>query len=375
MPVAIVNETAAARFWGGAANAVGKRVRVAAGEWRMVIGVVRDIKYSRINEAPRPYVYLPFLQTYQPSMMLHARGSAGVAPFIEQLRAHVRALDPDLPILGAGTLSEQTRAALSILEMVAGVLFVFGGAGMALAAMGMYGLVSYTVMQSMHEIGIRMALGARGTEVVWHFLRRGLRLGAVGAVIGGVAALALTRLLGSAALRSKRHGSHLVRSRVRGRARRRDRSNHHPCLASRSDESVDRPASAIVSPHPPPPQSASLGTAFFSLEVRASRSSKKSSSECFLDRQVDPVRSRFSPCDVEAESGPRALVEECPQTGASGRRDRIEQPISVLQVGERRRVREGHHTEQSVARDRPAVLDFAIQESLATKAALSVAAG
>jgi putative ABC transport system permease protein len=197
MPVAIVNETAAGRFWGGAADAVGKRIRVATGEWRMVIGVARDIKYSRINEAPRPYVYLPFLQTYQPSMVLHARGSAGVAPLIEQVRAHVRTLDPDLPILGAGTLSEQTRTALVILEMAASALFIFGVAGMALAAMGMYGLVSYTVMQSMHEIGIRMALGARGIEVVWHFLRRGLRLGAVGAVIGGVAALALTRLLGS----------------------------------------------------------------------------------------------------------------------------------------------------------------------------------
>jgi predicted permease len=197
MPVAIVNETAAARFWGGAANAVGKRIRVAAGEWRMVIGVARDIKYSRINEAPRPYVYLPFLQTYQPSMVLHARGSAGIAPLIEQVRAHVQTLDPDLPILFAGTLSEQTRTALVILEMAASALFIFGVAGMALAAMGMYGLVSYTVKQSMHEIGIRMALGARGIEVVWHFLRRGLRLGAVGAVIGAVAALAMTRLLGS----------------------------------------------------------------------------------------------------------------------------------------------------------------------------------
>ncbi len=197
MPVAIVNETAAGRFWGGAANAVGKRLRVAAGEWRMVIGVAQDIKYSRINEAARPYVYLPFLQTYQPSMALHARSSTGVTPLIEQVRAHVQTLDPDLPILSAGTLREQTRAALAILEMAAGVLFIFGVAGMALAAMGMYGLVSYTVTQSMHEIGIRMALGAQGIEVVWHFLRRGLRLGAVGAVIGGVAALAATRLLGS----------------------------------------------------------------------------------------------------------------------------------------------------------------------------------
>src|SRR4029453_7245175 len=156
MPVGIVNETAAVRFWGGAANAVGKRIRVAAGEWRMVIGVARDIKYSRINEAPRPYVYLPFLQTYQPSMVLHARGSAGVAPLIEQRRGPVRKRDPTPPIVVGDTLSEQTRTALVILEMAASALFIFGVAGMALAAMGMYGLVSYTVMQSMHEIGIRM---------------------------------------------------------------------------------------------------------------------------------------------------------------------------------------------------------------------------
>ena len=77
------------------------------------------------------------------------------------------------------------------------MLFIIGVAGMALAVMGIYGLVSYTVKQSTHEIGIRMALGAPRGEVVWHFLRRGLGLGALGVVVGSVAALASTRLLGS----------------------------------------------------------------------------------------------------------------------------------------------------------------------------------
>jgi putative ABC transport system permease protein len=197
MPAIIVNETLGRRFWGSAAAAVGKRIRVSAGEWRTVIGVVRDIKYSRFNEGARPYVYLPFLQAYQSSAVLHVRGAVSGATPIEQVRAHIAALDPDLPILSTGTLRELTQGAFLTLQMVAGVLFLIGVAGMALAAMGIYGLVSYTVRQSTHEIGIRIALGARGGEVVRHFLRRGLSLGVIGVVVGAVAALAVTRLLGS----------------------------------------------------------------------------------------------------------------------------------------------------------------------------------
>jgi len=197
LPVAIVNETLARLYWGGGHEAIGKRVRVASDEWRTVIGVARDAKYSRVTEAARPYVYLPFLQAYQPTMMLHARGSAGVAPLIERLRTHVQALDPDLPTFEIRLLSDQARATLTILEMAADGLFIFGAAGMALAAMGIYGLVSYAVKQSTHEIGIRMALGARSGDVVWHFLQRGLRLGGIGVIVGIVSALAVTRLLGS----------------------------------------------------------------------------------------------------------------------------------------------------------------------------------
>jgi ABC-type antimicrobial peptide transport system permease subunit len=100
-------------------------------------------------------------------------------------------------MLEVRTLSEAVRGNLVILEMAAAGLFIFGVAGMALAGMGIYGLVSYTVRQSTHEIGIRMALGAQGTEIVWHFLRGGLRVGTIGAAAGTVAALILARLLGS----------------------------------------------------------------------------------------------------------------------------------------------------------------------------------
>jgi predicted permease len=196
-PVAVVNHTLAQRFWGGAANAIGKRIRVGDGEWRNVIGVAADVKYSRINEAPRSYLYLPFLQSYRSSMILHTRGAAPVDRLVEQARACVAALDADLPILYARPMANAMRGALILFDLTATMLFIFGAAGMALAAMGTYGLVSYTVKQSTHEIGIRMALGASGLSVVRRFLGRGLRLGAVGAALGMAAALGLSGLLGS----------------------------------------------------------------------------------------------------------------------------------------------------------------------------------
>jgi predicted permease len=196
-PAAVVNNTLAQKFCGGAANAIGKRIRVGTGEWRTVIGVAADVKYAQIDEAPRPYVYLPFLQVYRSSMTLHTRGPAPVAVLVDQARTRVVALDPDLPIIHARPLAEETRGATIILEFMSTMLFLFGGAGMALAGMGIYGLVSYTVKQSTHEIGIRMALGASGLSVVREFLERGLRLGAIGAAVGLVAALGVSRLLAS----------------------------------------------------------------------------------------------------------------------------------------------------------------------------------
>ena len=196
-PVAIVNNTFAHRYLGGPTHAIGKRIRAGVGDWRTVIGVAADVKYLRINEASRPYFYLPFLQSYRSSMILHTRGPAPVDRLVEQARADVAALDADLPILFARPMADTIRGALIVFDFMATMLFVFGVAGMALAAMGTYGLVSYTVTQSTHEIGIRMALGASGRSVVLAFLTRGLRLGAIGAAVGTVVALSASRLLGS----------------------------------------------------------------------------------------------------------------------------------------------------------------------------------
>jgi predicted permease len=196
-PVVVVNSTLAQTFFGGAATAIGKRLRVASGDWRTVIGVAADVKYSQANEPPTPFVYLPFFQAYRSSMTLHTRGAAPVNVLVDQARARIAALDPELPLIHARPMTDETRAATILLELMSYFLFIFGAGGMALAAMGIYGLVSYTVKQSTHEIGIRMALGADALSVVRSFLGRGLRLGAAGAALGIVVALGVTRLLSS----------------------------------------------------------------------------------------------------------------------------------------------------------------------------------
>ena len=191
----------ARRFWQTPENAVGKRLRSGSTAWRTVIGVAHDLKYSRLSEAPRPFVYYPLLQSYGPSLTIHARTGGDINYAMRRVRDHLQALDPAIPITRSATLTAQTRVALSVYELAAGALTMFGVMTILLAAIGIYGLVSYTVQQSTQEIGIRMAVGARRLDVVWTFLRRGTLLAAIGAAIGLVAAVAL-----SGALRSLLYG-------------------------------------------------------------------------------------------------------------------------------------------------------------------------
>jgi predicted permease len=195
--VAIVNETFARRFWGAPDNAVGKRLKIggAAAPWRTVVGVARDIKYLTLTEAASPYFYLPLTQSYRSDMTLHVRSRGASDALIQRVRTELRALDPNLPLIEARTLAEQARVGTFLYETVATVLAVFGVMAMAMASIGIYGLVSYTVKQRTHEIGIRMALGAKRFDIANQFLSRGFRLGVMGATIGLAAALAVTRLM------------------------------------------------------------------------------------------------------------------------------------------------------------------------------------
>ncbi|MBY0508346.1 MAG: ABC transporter permease [Bryobacteraceae bacterium] len=194
-PRMLVNQTFAQRFWGGADQALGKRVHTGK-EWRTIIGVVADLKYSRIDEAARPYFYLPLWQAYRPSVVLQLRGAQPMKTLLEQARASVARLDPDLPIVYARPMAEMTGGATLFLDLTAAMLSLFGTAGMMLAALGTYGLVSYSVTASARETGIRMALGASGAMVLRGFLGNGLRLGLTGAALGILGAFGAIQLLG-----------------------------------------------------------------------------------------------------------------------------------------------------------------------------------
>jgi macrolide transport system ATP-binding/permease protein len=195
--VAIVNETMANRFWGTPASALGNRVKVGRGEWRTIVGVARDIKYARVTEEPRPHVYVPSAQNYLTSMVLHVRSQDPEPALLARIRSTIQSLDPNVPIVRANMLRDQTKAALGIFSMAARTLIVFGAMAMLLTALGTYGLVAYAARQSTHEIGIRIALGANRRNLLGRFVGRGVRLGAAGAVCGLMLSLTIARLLAS----------------------------------------------------------------------------------------------------------------------------------------------------------------------------------
>ena len=197
LPVAMINETMARRFWGEPANALGRRIQVGRGQWRTIVGVARDIKYARVTEEARPHIYLPSGQNYLASMVILARSPDPDSALLDRIRATVQSLDPNVPIVRANMLAQQTRAALGIFAMAAGTLTVFGVIAMLLTALGTYGLVSYAARQSTHEIGIRIAIGADRRDLLTRFLARGLRLGVAGAACGLGLAVIVARLLTS----------------------------------------------------------------------------------------------------------------------------------------------------------------------------------
>jgi predicted permease len=192
--VVIVNETMARRFW-PEGDALGSRV-VLGGEPREIVGVARDAKYYRLDEDPRPYLYLPVAQEELGQVTLHVKARPGSLPLLPDLvRGELRGLDPDVPLIGASPLEDRLRMALLPQRMAAILIGAFGGIGLLLAAVGLYGLLAYVVGQRTREIGIRMALGARPEAVVAQVLGHGARLVVIGLAVGLLLAFAGTRLL------------------------------------------------------------------------------------------------------------------------------------------------------------------------------------
>lgn len=194
-PVAIINEAMAKRFWGDQ-DALGKRFRFFGdSEPRTIVGIARNAKYVFVGEEPQSMAYAPLEQGYAPAVALVLRTAGrpdAMKPVIER---EVRSLDPDVALNNIQTASELLAASLTGPRVAAALLSVFGAVALALAAVGIYGVMSYSVNLRSQEIGIRMALGAERRSVLWMVLRQGMAMAGIGLAAGLAAAMGISRLL------------------------------------------------------------------------------------------------------------------------------------------------------------------------------------
>jgi macrolide transport system ATP-binding/permease protein len=193
--VAIVNQTMIARYWRGQ-NPIGQRLQV-KGNWVQVVGVAKDSKYYSMDEAPRPFFYVPLRQYFSIEPDIHIRTTQPLQTVQTALIREVRALDPNLAVYEMITLQEQVDRSTSHELVAVALVALFGGLALLLASIGLYGVMSCTVSQSTRELGLRMALGASTSNVLRLVLLRGLLLTTTGTIIGIALALLLTRLLGN----------------------------------------------------------------------------------------------------------------------------------------------------------------------------------
>lgn len=196
--VAIVNETFVRRYL-GTGEAVGRTFAVSGGRRQLtIVGVVRDIKVYTLGEAAAPYYYVPWRQflASDTGIALHVRTSAAdPLTLLPAVRQAIRALDPQLPIFEALTLAEYTSAARFAQKIAASLLTVLSGVALALAALGLYGVLAFTVAQRTPEIGLRLALGAAPRDIARLVFSRGAALVGLGLGVGLLAAAAIARLL------------------------------------------------------------------------------------------------------------------------------------------------------------------------------------
>ena len=198
-PVIVINQQMAERFWPHQ-NPIGRFVTITGpGDGRAraeIIGIVKTGKYESLGEDPKPFFYQPLLQDYEPGVQLIVR-TAGDTPIVDALRREVRTLDSRMALVGIETLEQHMQLPLFPARAAGLLLGLFGMLALTLAVIGLYGVMSYSVTQRTREIGVRMALGARRSDVVRMILRQGLRLTLIGMSIGIVCSAALTWVLRS----------------------------------------------------------------------------------------------------------------------------------------------------------------------------------
>jgi predicted permease len=197
----IVSERLVQRFWPGQ-DPIGRRIKfgplASNNPWLSIVGVVGDVKYRGLPDNPTadPDIYLPFADRNQ-QVAIALRTSIPPESLATAVRAAIRAADPSIPVYSVASLEELIGNQTSQSRFTMWLMGVFAAVALALAAIGIYGVMSYLVTQRTREIGIRLALGAEGSDILRLVVGNGARLVGAGILIGTVAAFALQRLVAS----------------------------------------------------------------------------------------------------------------------------------------------------------------------------------
>jgi putative ABC transport system permease protein len=196
--VIIVNQTFAKKFWPNE-DAVGKRI-VMGGmspdpKWITIVGIVGDIRHAALDVEPKPEMYVPFAQDPYKSMIFAVRGAQDPRNLASAIRSQIQSIDPGLPLANIRTFDAVIAESVAPRRLSVVLLGVFAAVAVLLATVGIYGVMSFLVVQRTHEIGVRMALGAQRADVMRLVIGRALKLIAIGTAIGLLMALFSTRAL------------------------------------------------------------------------------------------------------------------------------------------------------------------------------------
>ena len=196
-PVAIVSEAAARAFWKDR-DPLGQRLRLSPDSpWMTIVGIASDVRNRRLTEPPQPILYRSLDQSSDLALALLIRTRGETPDLFDSVAREVRAVDAAVPLYAVRPMTELLEGAVAQRQFLMRLLVLFGGVATALALLGIYGVMAYSVSQRTREIGIRMAIGARHTDVARMVMRSGLTMTAVGVALGIAVSLALSRLIAS----------------------------------------------------------------------------------------------------------------------------------------------------------------------------------